>query len=416
MFVDQASIKVKAGRGGRGLSSFRREKFVAKGGPDGGDGGNGGSVIVRSDHNVNTLAKFRHAKEIRAEDGENGKKRRAHGKSGDDTEIIVPPGTVIYNGGKQIADLKTAGQSFVLAKGGRGGFGNAHFKSSTRQAPVVAEIGEPGEELVLDMELKIVADIGLVGLPNAGKSTFLSVVSNARPRIADYPFTTLEPHLGVAAVFDTEVVIADIPGLISGASEGKGLGDDFLRHVERTRVLIHMVDMNTDDPLGDYRSVRRELEQYKVDLSGKPHLVALTKADVADKKHVAKVEKSFRRAGIETFTIAATAHKGVDQLLAGAIKLIEDLTPEMEEAQAEDVPTITLADDPEAWEISLENGRLVVRGEKVEGFALRTDTANEAAMARLKDILHKKGVLRELQRYGHKPGDPVVIAGKDIEI
>lgn len=279
-FIDEVTIQVRAGDGGNGRVSFRHEKFVDRGGPDGGDGGKGGDVVFMASRNQNTLVAFRYQKELIAEPGGPGGKTRKHGRNGKDLTVSVPVGTTISADGVVIGDLTEDEQTCIVAAGGRGGFGNAHFISSTRQAPKFAEPGGEGEEKALTLELKLIADVGLVGLPNAGKSTFLSVVSNARPKIADYPFTTLTPNLGVVDVEDgRSMLIADIPGLIEGAAEGKGLGDAFLRHVERTAVLLHLVDATSETIPEDYMTIEAELASYKVDLSAKPRIVALTKTD-----------------------------------------------------------------------------------------------------------------------------------------
>src|SRR3954469_16017283 len=282
MFVDTASIQVKAGKGGDGRSSFRHEKYRAMGGPDGGDGGRGGDIILRVDHNLNTLVAYRNAKTIKAEAGSPGGGNRMHGKNGLDQIIPVPQGTQVWEGDVILADLTGVDDEVVIAKGGRGGFGNAHFKSSTRQSPRNAELGEPGEAHSLRLELKMVADVGLVGLPNAGKSTLLSVITNAKPEIADYAFTTLVPNLGVVDVDDYGFLVADIPGLIEGASEGKGLGDEFLRHIERTLVLVHLIDFYNEDLAHAYKTIQGEVKAYKTDLSKRPQVIVLSKIDGID--------------------------------------------------------------------------------------------------------------------------------------
>lgn len=283
MFVDTAKVKLQAGKGGNGAVSFRHEIYIPKGGPDGGDGGKGGNIIFRADKDTNTLLDFRYNPELKAENGKNGSGQRSAGRSGKDLIVEVPIGTIVRHDGVVIADFVKDGEEKVIAKGGDGGFGNAHFKSSTRQTPMVAEVGEPGEEFEAALELKLLADVGLVGLPNAGKSTFLSVVSNARPEIANYPFTTLTPQLGVATVDKQDILIADIPGLIEGAADGKGLGHDFLRHVDRTAVLLHLVDVYNDDAGVAYRTIRRELERYG-ELKARPEIVALTKCEGVDEE------------------------------------------------------------------------------------------------------------------------------------
>ena len=285
MFVDKAKVSLKAGKGGDGAVSFRHEIYIPKGGPDGGDGGKGGDIVFKADRNTNTLVDFRFTPILTAEDGKNGAGQRASGRSGKDLVVDVPVGTVVYKDGEVLADLTSDGEETIIAHGGTGGFGNAHFKSSTRQTPVIAEVGEPGEEFEAELELKSMADVGLVGLPNAGKSTFLSVVSNAKPEIADYAFTTITPNLGVATIDGQDLLIADIPGLIEGAAEGKGLGHDFLRHVERTAVLLHLVDVYNDDAGEAYQTIRSELEKYS-DLVSRPEVVALTKCEGVDEEIV----------------------------------------------------------------------------------------------------------------------------------
>ena len=272
MFVDTAKVRVQAGKGGDGAVSFRHEIYIPKGGPDGGDGGKGGSVVFRADKDTNTLLDFRYNPELKAENGKNGAGQRSTGRSGKDLIVEVPIGTIVRKDGAVIADLKQDRQEAIIAQGGDGGFGNAHFKSSIRQTPRIAEVGEPGEAFEAELELRLIGDVGLVGLPNAGKSTFLSVVSNARPEIANYPFTTLTPQLGVATIDQQDILIADIPGLIEGASEGKGLGHDFLRHVARTAVLLHLVDVYSNDAGEAYQIIRAELENYE-NLADRPEII-----------------------------------------------------------------------------------------------------------------------------------------------
>jgi GTP-binding protein len=283
MFIDQAQITVRGGRGGNGCVSFRREKFVPRGGPDGGDGGDGGSVVLAADENVNTLLDFRRRRTFEAPRGAHGRGSNKHGRSGADTRVRVPLGTIVRDrsSGRQIADLVRPGQELVAARGGRGGRGNARFATATHQAPREAEDGRPGEERDLELELKLLADVGLVGLPNSGKSTLLSRLSAARPRIADYPFTTLEPHLGVVPAGEyRQILMADIPGLIAGAHQGKGLGIQFLRHIERTRMLLFLLDLTADDPAEDLRTLRRELSRFSEALTAKPSVVCLNKVDI----------------------------------------------------------------------------------------------------------------------------------------
>ncbi|OYW84085.1 GTP1/OBG sub domain protein, partial [Candidatus Saccharibacteria bacterium 32-49-10] len=318
MFVDTAKVFVQAGKGGDGAVSFRHEIYVDKGGPDGGDGGRGGDVIFRATTGLNTLVDYRYKPELKAEGGQNGSKSNRRGKSGDNFIVKVPMGTVVKRDGEIIADLIDDGQEVVIARGGDGCFGNAHFKSSVRQTPRIAEKGEVGETFEAELELKLLADVGLVGFPNAGKSTFLSVVSNARPEIADYAFTTLTPNLGVADIDDTSLLIADIPGLIEGASEGKGLGDAFLRHIERTAVLLHLIDVYSDDIAKQYRTIREELRNYSEELATRPEVIALTKAEgLDDDIRQMQIDAVKVEAGADTpiYVISATAHQGTTEVL-----------------------------------------------------------------------------------------------------
>lgn len=419
MFADKATIKVRAGKGGDGKTSFRRERFVSKGGPDGGNGGRGGNVIFVADHNLNHLASFRGLKQIKSEDGGNGRASKAAGRSGEDKVVHVPCGTVVLEGDSVLADLNRDGEEAVIARGGRGGYGNAHFKSSTRQAPRHAELGEPGEAKEITLELKMIADVGLVGKPNAGKSTFLSAVSNAKPDIADYPFTTLVPYLGVADIDEQSLLLADIPGLIAGASQGKGLGDEFLRHVERTVLLLHLIDITEEDVVAAYETINKELAEYKIDLSGKPQLVVLTKTDAVDDQQQRAKEKQIKQAvHVPVFSISSVARTGITELLRETARQVTaELEKQSEEPAGEpEVPVLTIADDPEAWWVEQTGpGHWHVQGQKLEGFARRTDTRNQEALARLRDIFKKKGVDRELTRLGVSPGDTIEIAGKKFE-
>jgi GTPase len=414
MFIDSAIIKVKAGDGGAGALSFRHEKFVDKGGPDGGDGGNGGNVVVVADHNTNTLAKFRHQPFIRSSDGESGKKRRQHGKSGEDKIINLPVGTIVLEGETVLADLKESNQAVVISQGGKGGFGNAHFTSSVRQAPRISEIGEPGDEKEIRLELKLIADVGLVGMPNAGKSTFLSVVSNARPEIADYPFTTLTPHLGVAEVDDTSFLLADIPGLIEGASSGKGLGDEFLKHLERTILLLHLIDATSSNVVDTWRVIQKELSTYNVDLSTKPQIVVLTKADSVSEEDMNLKEKALKKLTNNiAVPISSIAHINVTQLLREVVTLLESEKSKQKNEDVEKaIPVITLEDDPTAWWVEKIKGGFEVKGAKISGFARRVNLQQADGEARLRDIMHKMGVDRELIRLGVSQGDRISIANK----
>lgn len=416
MFVDTAKVFIHAGDGGNGAVSFRHEIYVDKGGPDGGDGGKGGDVIFEATENLNTLIDFRYKPELKAENGQPGAKRNRRGKSGQDLIVKVPMGTLVKRGGKLIGDLTENGQRIIVAKGGEGGFGNAHFKSSVRQTPRIAELGEKGETFEAELELKLLADVGLVGFPNAGKSTFLSVVSNARPEIADYAFTTLTPNLGVADIDDTSLLIADIPGLIEGASEGKGLGDAFLRHVERTAVLLHLIDAYSNDVAESYRTIRAELESYGADLADRPEVIALTKIEGLDQDIIKMQIDSVRQAAgknADIFAISALAHQGVTEVLRALRKKVNEvrtLQNEIDEIE-DDIPVIRLTAEQktQAWTVRRdeETGHFVVSGDKIEKFARRTNFDNFEGVNRLRDIMKKMGITHELTRLG-AAGDSII--------
>jgi len=422
MFVDTAKVFISAGKGGDGAVSFRHEIYVDKGGPDGGAGGKGGDVILVASENVNTLLDFRYKPELKATDGQNGAKRDRHGRAGEPLYVKVPMGTIVRRDGEIIADLTDDGQEVIIAKGGDGGFGNAHFKSSVRQTPRIAEKGEPGDTFEAELELKLLADVGLVGFPNAGKSTFLSVVSNARPEIADYAFTTLTPNLGVADIDDGSLLIADIPGLIEGASEGKGLGDAFLRHVERTAVLLHLIDAYTDDIAGAYTTIRNELASYNLELTNRPEVVALTKIDGLDNDIIQmQIDAVKAVAGdVPVFAISSTAHKGLKEVLRAlrsrviAARLVakEDDVDEVDD----EYDKITLGENQiaEGWTVEkrAEEGAVVyiVTGDKIEKFARRTDYDNFEGLNRLRDIMKKLGISHELRRQGAE-GDSLIRIG-----
>lgn len=418
MFADTATIEIRAGKGGDGRSSFRHEKYRAMGGPDGGDGGAGGNVVFRVDHNAHTLSSYRTTRLIAAEDGMVGGGNRSRGRAGADVIINVPEGTQVWRDEELLADLTKAGQESVLARGGRGGFGNAHFVSSIRQAPRTAEIGEPGDTFKVRLELKMVADVGLVGLPNAGKSTLLSVVTNAKPAIADYAFTTLVPNLGVVEHRAFAFLMADIPGLIEGASEGKGLGDEFLRHVERTAVLFHLIDAASSDVARDYAIIQGELAHYQVDLSARPQLVVVSKAETVDeptlKKAVAALKKASKQ---DVFVISAQAHRGLEPLLDAAVPLITAARQERERLETEKAATVhTEISMPDMWLVETdEDGIYRVKGERIEGFARRTNFESEDGVERLRDIMRKIGVARELRRQGIEAGDKVQIGDSELE-
>jgi GTP-binding protein len=465
MFVDTAKVKLQAGKGGDGAVSFRHEIYIPKGGPDGGDGGKGGSIIFRADKDTNTLLDFRFNPEWKAEDGKNGSGTRSAGRAGKDLIIEVPIGTVVKRDGVVIADLTRDQEEAVIAKGGDGGFGNAHFKSSTRQTPIIHEVGEPGEAFEAELELKLLADVGLVGLPNAGKSTFLSVVTNAKPEIADYPFTTITPNLGVATVDRRDILIADIPGLIEGASEGKGLGHAFLRHVDRTAVLLHLVDVYNDDAGEAYQTIRNELDKYS-DLKDRPEIVALTKCEGLDEEIVKMQMQSILAKNPEAkiYTISSAAHKGLEELLFALKNAIEESKKNAEKAAKEIKEAVRTPEDfdeegiahisldsPESFENSpvanadalpviklnpknikntwdveeLESyvtqegeeiKRFRVTGEKIEKFARRTDYDNYESLNRLRDIMKKYGIRAELTSRGATEDSIVQISGHEFTL
>lgn len=413
MFVDTAKVFIQAGKGGNGAVSFRHEIYVDMGGPDGGAGGKGGDVIFVASENLNTLIDFRFKPELKATPGQNGAKRDRHGRSGEPLYVKVPMGTIVRRAGKVIADLTENGQEVIIAKGGDGGFGNAHFKSSVRQTPRIAEKGEFGETFDAELELRLLADVGLVGFPNVGKSTFLSVVSNARPEIADYAFTTLTPNLGVADIDDGSLLIADLPGLIEGASEGKGLGDAFLRHIERTAVLLHLIDVYTDDVASAYQTIRAELKNYNLELNSRPEVIALTKIDGLDDDIIQmQVDAVKAVAGdVPVFAISSSAHKGLKDVLrelrrtvveARKVAADDDL-----DALEDGYESITLGENQiaEGWTVEQQvsdEGQpyFLVVGDKIEKFARRTDYSNFEGVNRLRDIMKKLGITHELRRKG----------------
>lgn len=419
MFVDKVKVLVKAGDGGNGIVSFRHEKYIDRGGPDGGDGGNGGDVVVVASRNQDTLAAFRYQKKLEAENGQSGGKRKKHGKSGVDLEVKVPIGTVVMSqSGELIADLTHDSDSAVIAKGGKGGFGNAHFASSTRQAPRVAEKGEPGETAELIFEIKMIADVGLVGLPNAGKSTFLSRVSNAHPEIANYPFTTLTPNLGVADMDDSpSLLIADIPGLIEGASEGKGLGDEFLRHVERTSVLLHLIDAYNNDVIDAYRTIQTELKNYQVDLSKRPQIIAITKIEGLDDDIVADLIKTLKQAvpaRTKIMAISSQSGAGLKELLHEVSKMVSASRKKAERKRKEELPVITFEEPEDRWYVTTTDDGFVVTGKKIESFARRTDFSDYYGVQRMRDILQKTGVINELIKKGIEPDQKITIGDPTI--
>jgi len=415
MFVDKVQVTVKAGDGGDGAVSFRREKFIDKGGPDGGDGGNGGDIIFEASRNQDTLAAFRYQKRLTAEPGQPGFKRRKHGKSGKDMKVQVPVGTVVMQADEEVlADLTQDGQQVIIAKGGKGGFGNAHFVSSVRQAPRIAEKGEKGEAHELTLELKMIADVGLVGLPNAGKSTLLASTSNAHPEIANYPFTTLTPNLGMVKIDRrTTLLFADIPGLIEGASEGKGLGDEFLRHVERTLVLVHLIDIYQDDVVKAYKTIQDELAAYEVDLTKRPQIVVLNKIEGLDEDIVQDRMKELKQVvpkKVPIYAISGQSKQGIKELLFAIKDQVQAERKKQNTLEEKRVklPILRLKSD-EGWRVEKTEAGYQVTGTKIERFAARTDFSNYHAVQRLRDIMYKMGIMQELQRQNINPGERIVI-------
>lgn len=427
MLVDHAKIHVKAGDGGNGSASFRREKYVPRGGPDGGDGGRGGDVILRAKPNLTSLLPFQYNQRFAAENGGNGQKRQKHGRAGAPLTIDVPPGTIVWDeaSGELIADLTEVDEEVVIARGGRGGLGNTHFKSSTHRAPRLAELGEPGGERWLRLELRLIADVGLVGLPNAGKSTLLAAASAARPKIADYPFTTTEPNLGVVEVGGKggqTFVLADIPGLIEGAAGGAGLGHEFLRHVERTKLLVHVLDasggLEGRDPLADYRTIDAELSAYAQALASKPMLVALNKIDVPEAQaRLSDLRTALASEDRSVFAISAATGQGVPELMqAVAARLREVADREREEAKPDEPRRYTIAAvDERAWEVRRRSAHhFEVTGVGIERFTRMTNFATEAGVERFQDVLESSGISGELTRQGIQPRDVVHIAGHEL--
>ena len=418
MFVDKAQITVKAGNGGNGSLSFRHEKYVDKGGPDGGDGGNGGDVIFQASRNENTLVAFRHKRSLHADHGKPGTKRKKHGRSGKDLIIKVPVGTILLTQeNKILADLTIDNQKVIVSNGGRGGFGNAHFISSTRQAPNFAEKGEITEEIIILLELKMIADAGLVGMPNAGKSTLLASLSNARPAIADYPFTTLTPSLGVVDVNENNsLLMADIPGLIEGASKGKGLGIEFLRHIERTLVLVHMIDVYTEDVASAYKIIEKELAEYQINLTKRPEVVVLNKIDGYDEEILDKKIKDLRKVvpkNTKILAISASAKQNTKVFIDDLYKIVQKernkKLKKLIKKESDDLPVIRLKDTNDSWRITKSSSGYLVSGGKIERFASRSDFSNIQSQQRLLDIMKKMGIVHELKRMKVDPGTKIQI-------
>ncbi len=414
-FIDKVKVVAMAGDGGNGKLSFRHEKFIDRGGPDGGDGGNGGDIILHASRNQNTLAAFRYQKEIKADHGKPGGKTRMHGRSAKHKIVEVPVGTVATDeDGTVIADLTEDGQSAIIAKGGHGGFGNAHFVSSRRQAPNFAEKGEPGERLDIQLEIKMIADVSLVGLPNAGKSTLLSKISNARPEIADYAFTTLSPNLGVVDIdAKTSVLFADIPGLIEGAADGKGLGHDFLRHIERTAVVLHLIDAYNEDVVGSYKTIKAELKAYQSDLVKRPEVIAITKVEGLDDEMTDDLIKQLKKVapkGAAIFAISAQSGQGFKEMLFTVKDKVAEVRAYVQAEKPDtSIPVLTLTDTSDAYTVVKEDDLFKVTGERIERFARRTDFESEEGVQRLRDIMRRAGILHEMVRQGIEPGNTIQV-------
>ena len=426
MFADRAKIYIRSGKGGDGHVSFRRELYVPNGGPDGGDGGNGGDVIFEVDEGMNTLTDYRHRRKYAAQDGQEGGKRNCHGKSGADIVLKVPEGTVIKDAesGKVIADMSAGNRRQVVLKGGRGGIGNQHFATSTMQVPKYAKPGQPAQELEVLLELKVIADVGLVGFPNVGKSTLLSRVTNAQPKIANYHFTTLSPNLGVVDLDGDGFVIADIPGLIEGASEGVGLGLDFLRHIERTKVIIHMVDaasVEGRDPIADIHAINKELAAYSPEVAARPQVIAANKVDaIWDTEHdpVEEIRREFEPGGIRVFPISAVSGQGLKELMyhvKGILDTMDD-TPVVFEQEffpedlfmQENLPYTVekSADEPDTY---------IVEGPRIEKMLGYTNLDSEKGFAFFQRFLKDTGILEDLEKAGIQEGDTVRMYGLTFE-
>ena len=421
MFTDYVKIIAKAGDGGNGAISFRREKYVAAGGPDGGDGGKGGDVYFEVDPDANTLIDFRYKKKFKAENGKNGEGARRFGKSGEDLIIKVPIGTIIKDAKSErvLADLSEKGQKVLILHGGRGGKGNSNFATATRQAPRFAQDGETGEEKELILELKLLADVGLIGFPNVGKSTLLSIVTDATPKIANYHFTTLDPNLGVVKKeYGDSFVIADIPGIIEGASEGTGLGIQFLRHIERTRLLLHVIDVSGSEgrnPVEDFYTINKELKKYSEKLSSRKQIIVANKIDsMQDEKLYNELEKLAKDKGLEIFKISAATNKGVKELIQHVSQVLKTL-PKETLIEIEDQKKVYMLEDEEPYTIKKENGNYIVDGPSVERLIKKINMDDNESMYYFQKILDELGVIQKLKELGVKEGDTVIIAGWELE-
>ncbi len=430
MFCDITEITAKAGKGGDGLISFRREKYLPKGGPDGGDGGRGGDVIIRADQNQNTLIELHTKKYYAAKKGVSGGPQKKHGAASEDCIIIVPVGSQVFDTDSKelLADLAIHGDECIVAVGGRGGFGNAHFTSSVRQTPRFAELGEPGEERNLRLELKLVADVGVIGLPSAGKSTFLAAVSAARPKIGDFPFTTIIPNLGVAQLSEgRSIVVCDLPGLIEGASDGKGLGHEFLRHVSRNRVLLHLIDCTSKNIIADYQTIRTELTRFDSALAEKKEIIAFSKVDLLgnDPELIAMLKEDFfRESGVHPdniFLLSSVAQQGTQTVLEKCYELVEARkAEELQEAPEASRPAQVfrphLVQNPKAFEITQEEENTFrISGQRIEQIVIQSDFSNPEAVLRVRDVLRKMGIESKLVARGAVKGSTIRIGEKSLD-
>ena len=421
MFVDKATITIKSGKGGNGSVSFRREPYIPQGGPDGGDGGKGGDIVILADRNLRTLMDFRYKRKYEAESGEDGRGRQQFGKDGADIVIRVPVGTVVRDAESNavMADLTEDGQSFVAAKGGRGGKGNVMFKNSVRQAPNFAEAGGFARERTIELELKLIADVGLVGYPNVGKSTLLSVSTSANPKIANYHFTTITPNLGVVSMYDSSFVMADIPGLIEGASEGQGLGLDFLKHIERTRILIHVVDVSGSegrDPKEDLDKINAELASYSEKLAKKPQIVCANKIDMVDDEAYEEFKTYAESKGYPVYPCSAPIHEGVDELLRAAYQLLQSVEEE-EQEQTVFFKDTAPEDDPDYRRVYVQpkKGGFLVTGKQLEKIFNSTNFNDAGSLRYLYRYIEESGAIDEMLQMGLEEGDTITVIDYDFE-
>ncbi len=428
MFLDEATIDVSGGKGGNGCVAWRREKYVPNGGPDGGDGGDGGDVVVIADPNTDTLSDYASRKRFAATAGEPGTGKNCAGHMGKDLILHVPPGTMVYESGegqkpRLLADLQHSGDRIIAAHGGRGGYGNTHFKTSTRQAPDFAELGGPGQKKSVKFELKLVADAGIIGYPSTGKSSLIAAVSRARPKIADYPFTTLVPNLGVVRAFDREFVLCDVPGLIEGASEGKGLGDKFLRHIERCGILLHLLDVSRDDIVADYKAIRKELKAYSPALAKKKELVVLNKIDLVGDDPEIWVS-ALKKAKITVFaSISAATHKGTEDLMKKLLPLIlkereQRLSDSIDDKDlAKELPVLKphlLSGKMGAYRIERDDEEIRISGTRLEQFTQMTNFKNAGSRQRFRDVVTRIGLLKAIERIV-KPEDKIWIGQTRVD-